>query len=84
MPAQVRRGDLVAFKSVAERYAAVFAADKTANLIVRLRRNVIRTGLRHISLAYSRISLSDVAAKLARTPSNLRASNRHLIVSYLI
>jgi len=42
----------------------VFAEDKTSNLIVRLRHNVIRAGLRRISLAYSRISLADVASKL--------------------
>lgn len=38
--------------------------DRTSNLIVRLRHNVIRAGLRRISLAYSRISLADVASKL--------------------
>ena len=37
------------------------------NLIVRLRHNVIRAGLRRISLAYSRISLADVATKLGLT-----------------
>ena len=42
----------------------MFAEDRTTNLIVRLRHNVIRAGLRRISLAYSRISLADVAAKL--------------------
>ena len=31
---------------------------------MRLRHNVIRAGLRRISLAYSRISLADVASKL--------------------
>ena len=49
---------------MAQEHAAVFLADKTANLIVRLRHNVIRTGLRRINLAYSRISLADVAQKL--------------------
>ena len=49
---------------MAEEHAEVFLADKTANLIVRLRHNVIRTGLRRINLAYSRISLADVAKKL--------------------
>ena len=52
------------YRSVAEEHDAVFRADKTYNLIVRLRHNVIRTGLRRINLAYSRISLSDVAKKL--------------------
>lgn len=51
-------------RAVAEKYQAVYAADKTHNLIVRLRHNVIRAGLRRINMAYSRISLQDVAAKL--------------------
>ncbi|RXG50802.1 26S proteasome non-ATPase regulatory subunit 3 [Armadillidium vulgare] len=33
-------------------------------LILRLRHNVIKTGLRSISLSYSKISLADVAQKL--------------------
>jgi 26S proteasome regulatory subunit N3 len=60
----VRIGDLELFRSVAEKNASVFTADKSHNLIVRLRHNVIRTGLRNISIAYSRISLADVATKL--------------------
>jgi 26S proteasome regulatory subunit N3 len=60
----VRIGDLELFRSVAERNAAVFADDKSQNLIVRLRHNVIRTGLRNISISYSRIALVDVATKL--------------------
>jgi hypothetical protein len=42
---------------VAAKYADVFRADKTRHLITRLRHNVIRTGLRRIATAYSRISL---------------------------
>lgn len=49
---------------MAEEHGAAFAADKTGNLVARLRHNVIRAGLRRINLAYSRISLQDVAAKL--------------------
>lgn len=60
----VRIGDLELFRQVAERNSATFSSDKTQNLIVRLRHNVIRTGLRNISISYSRISLADVAAKL--------------------
>ncbi|PSC71553.1 26S proteasome regulatory subunit [Micractinium conductrix] len=62
--AAVRSGDLNAFSNVAATHAAVFRADRTQNLIVRLRHNVIRAGLRRISLAYSRISLADVAQRL--------------------
>lgn len=60
----VRLGDLSLFRSVTESHGAGFAADGTAHLITRLRHNVIRAGLRRISLAYSRISLSDVSSKL--------------------
>lgn len=49
---------------MAEAHHGTFTADKTANLVARLRHNVIRAGLRRINLAYSRISLQDVAAKL--------------------
>ncbi|KAK1437852.1 hypothetical protein QVD17_03652 [Tagetes erecta] len=60
----VRIGDLELFKTVAEKFSTTFSSDRTNNLIVRLRHNVIRTGLRNISISYSRISLSDVAKKL--------------------
>lgn len=60
----VRHGDLAAFKRVSERQAACFHADSTHNLITRLHHNVLRTGLRRINLAYSRIALRDVALKL--------------------
>ncbi|KAE8057291.1 hypothetical protein FH972_013995 [Carpinus fangiana] len=60
----VRIGDLELFRNVAEKFAASFSADGTQNLIVRLRHNVIRTGLRNISISYFRISLADVAEKL--------------------
>lgn len=48
---------LPAWPQVAAKYAEVFQADKTRHLITRLRHNVIRTGLRRIATAYSRISL---------------------------
>lgn len=60
----VRSGDLNAFKQVVERHEALFKKDKTLTLINRLRYNVIKTGLRSINLAYSRISLKDICAKL--------------------
>lgn len=34
-------------------------------LILRLRHNVIKTGIRRISIAYSKVSLSDIAEQLA-------------------
>jgi len=60
----VRIGDLSAFKDVMDRYGNQFNADKTYNLILRLRHNVIKTGLRKISVSYSRISFADICAKL--------------------
>ena len=38
--------------------------DRVANLVVRLRQNVLRAGLARMGAAYSRISLADVASKL--------------------
>ncbi|KAH9655125.1 26S proteasome non-ATPase regulatory subunit 3 [Citrus sinensis] len=66
----VRIGDLELFKSVAEKFSSTFSSDRTNNLIVRLRHNVIRTGLRNISISYSRISLADVAKKLRLDSAN--------------
>jgi len=62
-----RPGDLSpssACRNAAEEHDAVFRHDRTHNLITRLRHNVIRTGLRRINMAYSRISLADVATRL--------------------
>nr|GMC78336.1 probable 26S proteasome non-ATPase regulatory subunit 3 [Ipomoea batatas] len=66
----VRIGDLELFKTVAEKFSSTFSKDGTNNLIVRLRHNVIRTGLRNISISYSRISLVDVAKKLRLDSKN--------------
>ena len=60
----VRIGDLEAFQTVLTQHASKFSSDGTHSLIVRLRHNVIKTALRMISLAYSRISLKDVCLKL--------------------
>ena len=60
----IRKGDLKAFQRVAQQHWDQFLKDKTHNLIVRLQHNVIRTGLRNISKAYSRISLADVSQML--------------------
>ncbi|GMT18328.1 hypothetical protein PFISCL1PPCAC_9625, partial [Pristionchus fissidentatus] len=61
----VRLGDLVKFNAVLQKYGqSVFEKDETLTLIVRLRQNVIKTAVRQISLAYSRISISDICKKL--------------------
>lgn len=46
----VRVGDVVAFKGVLAAHEATFRADLTLPLIARLHQNVIKTGLRKISL----------------------------------
>nr|AAW25532.1 SJCHGC06456 protein [Schistosoma japonicum] len=60
----IRAGDLSKFNDVLRVHGAQFSADKTYTLIIRLHHNVIKTGVRRISLSYSRISLADVAKKL--------------------
>ena len=60
----VRVGDLSLFQATLQRNEALFLRDKTYSLILRLRHNVIKTGIRRISLAYSRISLADITRKL--------------------
>lgn len=60
----VRVGDLEAFQTALNNHASRFHADGTYSLILRLRHNVIKTALRMISLAYSRISLKDICLKL--------------------
>lgn len=60
----VRSGDLAKFQETLSKYADVFKVDKVYMLILRLRHNVIKAGVRRISLAYSRISLKDICLKL--------------------
>lgn len=60
----VRIGDLSLFSKTLSTHNSLFLADKTHSLILRLRHNVIKTGIRTISLAYSRISLADITKKL--------------------
>ncbi|KAK9765901.1 26S proteasome non-ATPase regulatory subunit [Basidiobolus ranarum] len=60
----VRIGDLTKFQDTLAEFGKVFRADKNYTLILRLRHNVIKTGIRMISLSYSRISLRDICLKL--------------------
>ena len=60
----VRSGNVDTFQKVLKEYTKQFEADKTFTLIHRLHHNVIKTAIRRISLAYSRISLDDVSKKL--------------------
>jgi 26S proteasome regulatory subunit N3 len=60
----VRTGSLSKFQTTLSAHAAQFESDKTYTLIARLRQNVIKTGIRRLSLSYSRISLRDICVKL--------------------
>lgn len=61
----VREGNLAAFHAAVQRHQGALVADKMLSLVVRLSHSVVKTGLRRINVAYSRISLVDVCAKLA-------------------
>ncbi|OQD76948.1 hypothetical protein PENDEC_c003G00486 [Penicillium decumbens] len=57
-------GDLDGFLNVVNIHSAAFRKDGTYTLILRLRQNVIKTGIRMMSLSYSRISLRDICLRL--------------------
>lgn len=60
----VRLGDLTIFNDALKTYEQHLKRDKNYNLVLRLRENVIKTGIRIISLSYKRISLKDICIKL--------------------
>ncbi len=60
----VRVGDLQAFLRCVSTNEDQFRKDGTYTLILRLRQNVIKTGVRMLSLSYSRISLRDICTRL--------------------
>ncbi|KAH9904523.1 proteasome regulatory subunit C-terminal-domain-containing protein [Xylariomycetidae sp. FL2044] len=60
----VRVGNLVDFEATIAEHADTFRQDNTYSLILRLRQNVIKTGIRMMSLSYSRISLRDICIRL--------------------
>lgn len=60
----VRTGNLAHFNEVLDKFGEKFQKENTWTLIVRLRHNVIKTGVKMISLSYSKISLDNIAQKL--------------------
>jgi len=60
----VRTGNLGKFTDTLSQFGEKFRADHTYTLIIRLRHNVIKTGIRMINMSYARISLTDIAQKL--------------------
>ena len=60
----VRRGDVAAFNEATKQFDDTFKRDNMATLVQRLHHNVIKAGLRKISVAYARISIKDICQKL--------------------
>ncbi len=60
----VRVGKIDGFLNVVQTHNATFRRDGTYTLILRLRQNVIKTGIRMMSLSYAKISLRDICMKL--------------------
>jgi 26S proteasome regulatory subunit N3 len=60
----VRAGNLGSFNDVISEHGQIFRRDKNFTLILRLRHNVIKTGVKMVNMSYSRVSLADVANKL--------------------
>lgn len=60
----VRTGNLAKFNEVVEKFSDQFIKENLWTLIIRLRHNVIKTGVKMISLSYSKISLENIAEKL--------------------
>ena len=60
----VRIGKMEGFLNVVQAHNATFRRDGTYTLILRLRQNVIKTGIRMMSLSYAKISLRDICIKL--------------------
>jgi len=60
----VKNGDLEIFAQVAAKHADALNDRKNLSLVQRLQHNVLKTGLRKISISYARISIADVAKKL--------------------
>ncbi|CAN6674787.1 26S proteasome regulatory subunit Rpn3p [Trichomonascus vanleenenianus] len=60
----VRVGDIAQFTETCKKYESVLKRDGTYTLVLRLRQNVIKTGIRIMSLTYSKISLKDICLRL--------------------
>merc|ERR1711963_1089066 len=58
------QGNVKNFTAVYQRHETVFERDRTNLLIQRLRNTVIKTGLRKINVAYSRIGLLEISERL--------------------
>ena len=75
----VRSGELEKFKAALNTHQSVFTEDMNYSLVIRLRHIVIKSGLKRINLAYSVISLEDIANKLG-----LKTNDTEFIVAKAI
>merc|ERR1712228_115131 len=76
----VKEGQLKQYESCLKKYSALFSSCGLSKILLRLRHNVIKTGLRKINKSYSRISLVDIATKLGLSSPK----NAYFIVSKAI
>ena len=60
----VKSGEVKRVGEVLNTFGDQFRADHTYTLITRLHHNVIKTAVKTISLAYSKITFTDIASKL--------------------
>lgn len=60
----MRLGNLPRYTEVVRKFHTYFAKDGTVSLVARLKKNVVLTALKQISVVYSRIRLADIGAKL--------------------
>ena len=60
----VRLGNVGEFERVKEAHRLRFDSDGTYTLIERLAHNVVKAGLRQLSISYSKISMRDIAERL--------------------
>ena len=67
----VLEGELENFNKLVEKNKQIYLRDGLYSMILRLNQIVIRIGLRKISIAYSNISLNDIAAKLNFPPNDI-------------
>jgi len=61
----VRKGDLHIFNDTVSKFRDIFIKDQMLTLISRLEHSVVKAGLRKLYLSYSKISLEDIATRLA-------------------
>lgn len=60
----VKQGNVALFSEVVQRHQKILKKDRIYALVLRLRQNVIKTGIRIMSLTYSNISLKDICVRL--------------------